>query len=291
MKAVRSTLRLPLISFVTLAILSGCATQRQVKKIVAESNAAMVSPYLNKAGAPQGPGWKEAIAHMDRLIEAQSDQPVLVNHLRVRQAMLLTVHIQDQLALYRWKLVVDTHLTTERDRALHKRSDALVWWYKRATDHNPLSTNDQVKAKDYITTMDESIAGLTTYDLKIYMSTLRAQMALKVHNSTPTQGPDAPDKQKTANALAGDLKVYIDSFSETDRNWVESNRTALASADILFNSITDMRNRIWLDEMIAAYHQEAEDKFGITDANGKVTSLEIDVPWTPAWVTNYASFK
>ena len=108
-----------LLAATALMFAGGCATQRQVSIAVAESNAALVSPFLDRA-QPGGSGdtWKEAVSKLDRLIAAHPAEKTLVNHLKVRQAMLLTVNRQDSLASMRWKDIDPGALKTERDRAL-----------------------------------------------------------------------------------------------------------------------------------------------------------------------------
>ncbi len=62
----------------------------------------------------------------------------LVNHLRVRQAMLLTVNGQYNLAEQRWKDVDGSALTNARDKNLYRNSETIVWWYRRAKIQEPL---------------------------------------------------------------------------------------------------------------------------------------------------------
>ena len=85
-----------------LVMTLACATKNQVKLIVANSNALMVDRYVERVGGKDDEGWEGAVAQIDALIAANPDEKVLINHLRVRQAMLLTIHTQITLARMTW---------------------------------------------------------------------------------------------------------------------------------------------------------------------------------------------
>ena len=127
--------------------LSGCATQQQVKDIVAESNAALVSatllgvpggeaallPYPGTGGDPAGSGnepWLAPCAKIDAFIEAHPDQKVSASALRVRQGILLLSYKQYNLARAAFEMADPKYLTTARDKALYSLRAHLIWWFR-----------------------------------------------------------------------------------------------------------------------------------------------------------------
>lgn len=248
-----------LIGLLLCCTLSGCMTQREVKAIVAETNAAAVSPYLDRPADMQPGNWKEAVGRIDRLIEAHRDQATLVNHLRVRQAMLLTINGADDLARQRWKLVEAKALNSERDEKLHDLHEALIWAYKNLKHHAQVDIND---ANDHLTSFKKKAKKIKDYDLRIFLHTVRAEIALKLANSYD----EDEDRTLVEGLLATELATYIEAFNETDRDWVKNNpQKDLSSA----MTIQDIRRRVWLREIIKLYRDEGEG---------------LNPEWSPKWV-------
>jgi len=246
--------------------LSGCVTQQEVKAIVAETNAAAISPYLDR---PTGTGrqpateWQEAVKRIDRLIEAHPDQATLVNHLRVRQAMLLTVNGQNNLALERWNLVIAEALDSERDKRLHALHEALVWAYKNLKLTAGVDIADASSRLDSFKTKTKDVE---EYDLKIFLHTIRAEIALKLANSYD----EDTDEAIVEDLLAQELEVYIDAFKQADKDWVKDNPTTDLSSAM---TIQDIRRRVWLREIIKLYRAEGDG---------------LSPKWSPPWVdTSY----
>jgi hypothetical protein len=248
--------------------LSGCVTQQQVKAIVAESNAAMVSPSLNIPEGEQGASWKEAVTKIDQLISSHPDQPVLVNHLRVRQAMLLTVNKQDSLAEACWKRIDGSALTTERDAALFANHACLVWWYKRASNAAPLDKQESLQAEGCIQGLSESLDGLETSSIRIFLGTIRVQMDLKLLNSARINTPER--KQAVVQGLTNALEAYVVLFSEEDIQWVRDHWESDVMPEGM--TLTDLRHASWLRQMIREFK-------GFADERG----LDV-VIWKPEWI-------
>jgi hypothetical protein len=257
------------IGIIALFFFSGCVTQQQVKAIVAESNAAMVSTsLLTIPNGEQGETWKDVDNKIDQLIASNPDQPILVNHLRVRQAMLLTVNKQDSLAKVRWGQIDGSALTTERDKALLKNNECLAWWYKRASNADPLDQKERQKTEGYIKNLQESIDGLKSPDIRIYLGTIRAQMDLKLLTSSKI---DTPERRKTVvKGLSDGLERYVNLFSEADAQWAKNNW----ETDIMPEgmTITDLRNASWLRQMIREFKNSAKER-----------NLD-EVVWKPEWI-------
>ena len=256
------------IGILFLVFLSGCVTQQQVKAIVAESNAAMVSPSLNIPEGEQGASWKAAVSKIDQLIASNPDHPFLVNHLRVRQAMLLTVNQRDSLAEACWKRIDGSALRTERDAALFQNHACLVWWYKRASSAAPLDQQERPKAEGFIRDLSESIDGLEAPDVRIYLGTIRVQMELKLLNSARINTPER--RQAVVQGLADALEGYVGLFSEPHTQWVQEHwETDLMPEGM---TITDLRHAAWLRQMIREFKVFADER-----------ALE-EVVWSPAWI-------
>ena len=192
---------LPLLLAGLLALTAGCVTKRAVEEIVGRTNAAMVSPYLDRADGDQPGGADKALAEIDRLIQAYPDNAVLVAHLRVRQAMVLTVQKHSALAEERWKQVSEGELKSERDKALYTSREVLVWAYRRLPVRAPLDANEKAEAKKHFLTLDEALEPVETPDISIYLNTIRAQIALKLANSMDEENEKAEIEKLLAKSL------------------------------------------------------------------------------------------
>jgi|GEM_PF-3224617 len=253
-----------------VSAMAGCTTKQEVARVVAETNAALVSPYLEEPGkAGMTIAWKEPIERIDRLIAQYPDEKKLVNHLRLRQAMLLTVYEQGNLAEERWKAVDGNELTTERDKSLHACWPHLVWWYKRAGIADPLDFQEMEKAEEALGGLDEILAPLAPgSDTKKYLGTIRAQIALKKANDSDVSSSEK--KARVQEFLVDSLRSYVSVFQDKDVEWIRENRIQ-RSGELL--SISDFRYRVWLGEMIKAYRETA-------------SALEMEPPWEPQWIQN-----
>jgi len=259
-----------LLAVFLVSAMAGCATKQEVGRVVAETNAALMSPYLEEPGkAGMTTAWKEPVERIDRLIAQYPDERKLVNHLRLRQAMLLTVYEQGNLAEERWKVVDGNELTTERDKSLHACWPHLVWWYKRAGIADPLDFEEMGKAEEALGGLDETLAPLPAgSDTKKYLGTIRAQIALKKANDSDVSSSEK--KTRVEEFLVDSLRKYASIFQEKDVKWVRENRVQ-RPGELL--SISDFRYRVWLREMIEAYRETA-------------SALEMEPIWEPKWIQN-----
>ena len=292
MKSLRKSVLFYLLIAGTLLLYAGCATQRQVKEIVALSNAAMIAPVIDKAGGEPNDGYQESVSKIDQLIAAYPNQETLVNHLQLRAAMVLTVNQQDSLAKQRWEKVKKDALVSERDKALYSVYKTLVWWYYRAPDPAPLAGNEVTDARKGIDDIDKELASnkLKTRDIIIFLGTIRAQMALKLSNGASV---DTFEQRKSAaHALADDLKSYVDLFAEDDIKWVQANKTNVRNAEDLI--LSALRNRIWLRDLVVEFKLTAEallfkrtaEGEPVTDDQGNVI-LDPEPDWQPDWIKDY----
>ena len=243
---------------------SSCVTQRAVKQAIAESNVAMIAPFLDRPDTTQQVGWQDAIKKIDSLIEANPDNPVLVNQLRLRQAMLLTVNKKDALALQRWNTINVSSLKTQRDKALYETRNSLVWSYKTLPSVGSISS--QV-SNPYIAEIDAAVGKTKSTEVGIYLHTIRAQIQLKVASHLNEEDPD--EAAIATELLSSSLKTFVEAFSADDHKWVQTSNGGDKDLEM---TIGDFRERIWLRDIIRAYLEQAD-----------YSKYEPD--WDPKWIT------
>lgn len=245
-----------------LGVAAACATTRDVERIVAETNAAMVSPFVDIAGASQG-DWQQALAGIDDFIDAHPGNRALVAQLRLRQAMLLTANRKRNLADQYWDLVVPGDLQNERDKSLEAVGRQLSWWYWQAGERAEMQADAAAAADDAVTRLSETIPATEAgSDTRVFLSTIRAQIVVR-------QGRDSLlERPETALPVA--LNAYIESIG-ADSTWISD----LDDLDVTAaRQLKAFRYRIWLRELIGSYKRAATDLE--LDAN--------DVDWKPDWV-------
>jgi len=254
-----------LVVLLLTAWISGCVTTSDVREAVATTNAAMVSPALDPPGNQASGAWEDPVAQIDRIIQNNPGETTLVNHLRLRQAMLLTVFEQGNLAAERWKQINPSALKTERDRSLYENRDALVWWYRRAPSLEPLDNQEKERANEYVSQLTSSIAEITNEEVKGYLGTIRAQMDLRLANDADVS-TDALEQQ-VSDEMANDLEAYVEVFSPEVGAWVRDNPAIDVSEGV---NISDLRQRILLRQMIKEF-RETSERLGLSPG------------WRPAW--------
>lgn len=262
-------LLLPLLLAGALLFAAGCATERRVNSIVAQSNAAMIPQVLRTPGESTE-GWQTAVEQINQLIAAQKNQPVIVNQLRLRAAMLLTVNNQGSLATEEWQKIDRGSLQTERDRALFDNATTLVWWYGRSTSPSPLAGAEVTRAQSGISNLTATLSSLKAPEIKIYLGTIRAGMGLKLSNDAAVN--TTAQQAAVAAALANDLKAYVDLFSAADVAWVRANKSTKSAPQD--KQLSTLRNRIWLRELIKEYKITA-------------TNQGLKPQWSPDWIASF----
>lgn len=252
------------VALVTLMAISVGCFQREVREIVATSHLDMLTPYLQNPREEPGAGWKDTIARIDGLIESKPEEKVLVNHLRVRQAMLLTVNQKDKLAQLRWKTVEKEHLKSARDLTLLALHETLVWAYVSLRDAGAI---DESTRNQHVRFLDDALQGDLETPFKIYLHTIRAQIELKYTDNLDEE--DEADRVELAAVLANGLKTYVNEFSDDEAEWVRANGLRTNFDDEML--LQDFRHRVWLRAMIRAYRDQARNR-------------EVDPAWIPSWV-------
>ncbi len=134
--------------------LTGCVTYRQVKQIVADSNAAMlahqldgdVDPIITADGNQSDNAFEGASARIESFIAAHPEQKTTAAALRIRQAMLFLSAGKPELAQAAFGATDTNFLFTARDQTLAAMSPHLVWWFP-AADKNANWGDDDRKTK------------------------------------------------------------------------------------------------------------------------------------------------
>ncbi|HYG25240.1 MAG TPA: hypothetical protein VEH04_20920 [Verrucomicrobiae bacterium] len=202
-------LMLPLIA--ALSATSGCATRKQVADIVAHSNAAMLGGHVGlpdpRAGAPAT--WQTETARIDNFIAAHPGQPAIAAALRVRQALLFLSHGQFSLAKGTFNEVAESDLHTDRDKALKRCQQTLLWWFANSTN-DTWSVRDQAASREALDALrleQERLA--SSPEIRDYLAEMRAWIGL----ATARQ---ATSPELARRALEDALNVYGETFGVDD---------------------------------------------------------------------------
>lgn len=231
-----------------VAVASGCVTQQQVRDIVAESNAALVTatimgadsagptfpPYAGLGKDPaksEDEPWMVPSGRIDAFIEAHPDQKVAASALRVSQAMLLLAHEQYNLARAAFSMVEPQYLTTARDKALYNLHSHLIWWFRvsRAPTMSLSEFREADKALDALQL--EIITLHESGGIRDYLAEMRAWIALSsAHRIT--------NKDRARAYLEDGINEYAKIFTAEDLNAL---KVATEPSD--WNASTEVRRR------------------------------------------------
>ncbi len=195
----------------------GClATRGEVRRIVTSSNLALAEAggALPASEASTG-SWEAEVARIDRLIAANEGSDVLVHTLRLRQALVLTVHGRGALAEATFDLVDRGFLQTTRDRALYDGRDALVWWFGVA---KPLGAGELTAARRHLGALATVVDGLPrSSGTGDYLAEIRAWIAVQTARSLPEARAT-----EAAELLSGGLGLYAARFDPADLAWMRA---------------------------------------------------------------------
>ena len=272
MKTIKNIL---VISVILLTIVS-CVTQREVKEIVATSNAALVDmPGLPQAdgGAVDEAKLKAAIERIETVIAAHPDQTELVNTLRVRQAMMLTVANKPKAAEIVWSQVVKP--PGQRDAALYELQEELVWWFAAAKN---FKDEDISIGNAYLGNIDNVCDPLPKRsNIRDYLETMRTSIGFAIAKKTNTQltdeGKRRIKKKEVAGQMVAHMKRYAEQYDEDDQTWIVSNWTDTETFPDVQVSV--LRARVELRRLMIEYFKLTKRK--------KLEEFEA-VIWQPEWV-------
>ena len=276
-------------------LVSSCATSKDVRTAVAESNALMATADLAYPSSTGGEDWQNAVGRIDTLIAQNADQQVLVATLRTRQALLLTAFRQDALAREAWKQVDKTQLKTDRDRAFYLLSDELIWWFKFGPSDGTLANKDwkarlgppdgaaaQPSAQLSDLAFDEE-STVERFDMvcdtlpvgsdaRLYLEVMRANIIVRALNDAQVQ--EIEDRDTLARYAVRSVERLAIAFDPAGQQWLKNN---FASADLpedaklmsMLRSLSEARNVIQ-----ETRRQASEQELTITR-------------WRPDWVNEF----
>ncbi len=194
---------------VGLALVAGCASTRQVREIIATSNAAALQATLGISDFGGASSGTNAVQAIDQFIAAHPDQLKTVAALRLRQAMLLVTQRRFNLAQAAFNEVKPEHLVTARDLALVRLREDLLWYYRHSTD-NPVDAvrGDRALAafQKVISELDESTrkGAVENEEIRDRLAELRVQLALSIARAFPP----LPMRQRVEQAINDYSRIF-----------------------------------------------------------------------------------
>ncbi len=238
-----------LLLLITLAIAcNSCLTAAKIKTIVAESNMASINSILTVDPA-NGNRWLESYNKLEEQISINKNQAVLVDQLRLRQAILLTVNKKKALATRKWSEISASNLPSSRDRTLYSHRNFLVWWYARAGNNSNLD-NDVEKFEPYLKSLRASIRDKNTDPtLKKYLGILKAQVTFKRNSKLITNTPELRSEAKTT--IQNDYNDLLAAFSTSDIELLNKNK--INGLNIEASNIAEVRYLFFLQDMATKY--------------------------------------
>ena len=192
----------------------GCATQRQVKEIINESNMASLSAELGLGsedpGKPAGGGdsWKQASAKIEAFIAAHPENKTTIAVLRVRQAMMLLNNKQYHLAKAAFdEAKLEDLRASSRDRSLKRLDKDLLWWYPTAGGTLPRNEfSIASNALAHVTAVWSDLKAAEDEGIRDWLAALRAWIGLKMAN-------DADADVFGTNVVRGFLEDAINTYA------------------------------------------------------------------------------
>lgn len=246
-----STKAAVLVSAAALALVIGCATQREVEDIVARANFASIAPEIGLAAEPSGrpgapaPDWPAASARIEQFIAAHPDNPATIAALRLRQATLLLQNKQWHLASNSFAQAERKHLHSARDRAINDLSGSFLWWYAVAGSPEGIEVNEGTNALARISRQWSGLKDPRDEGVRDFLGAMRAWIGLRMANDA--RGGDAvnffTNSLNTYSAMlpAGETATWL-----TGTNWPPGNikpETATSGA---------WRRRFRVEDVLAA---------------------------------------
>jgi hypothetical protein len=234
-----------------LAVTAGCVATREVKEIVARSNAAMISNGSLAQANQSKPAWEAEVARIEAFIENHPDADVTNAALRVREGMLLAIHKQDAYAAQAFAQVKDRgSLVSARDRALYDLHPHIIWWF-RVSDTR-FSEGDYAAASDALaafkTACDRPDAPSAGSGARMYLEEMRAWIALAYAN-------ELTDLKLKRSAFLDSLDRYADQFTADDIKWLRNN-ASLKAKDVPF---VVLKRRLRAHAVVKRYREVGQE--------------------------------
>lgn len=225
----------------TLA-LTGCVTQQQVQRIVADSNAQLLASQfpepqlLPKPGEPAG---DDVSRRIDEFIAAHPDQKTLNGSLRVRQAIIYLDRKQYNLAEAAFNAAKAYQpLPGARDDALVNVRESLVWWYENSGggSFDEVQMGHATGARKAFN--EEARKRASSPDIRDFLAETGAWVGLKHFDSVTTSGEQKLLMEQTINDYAfvlgaEDLKWLCNPGPMTDQVDMQTVRRRVRAETVL----------------------------------------------------------
>jgi len=251
----RPTIRPMIVRFEIVALAftlcAGCATTKQVKSIVAESNAAMLATELPDLGFGGSPATKQVdtktvAAKIDAFIAGHPDQKVAASALRVRQGVMYIASGQYELA--HAAFADATELKTDRDKALKALEDPMIWWWQHAAVDYWLKPPLKTAARNNLEEFDKVIPKLNgSPEVRDRLAEMRFAMALHL-------AKDLQISEGMKTVFVDALNRYGAIFTANDITNLKSGKRSLKSAVV---STADKRC-VWSLQLIPSAKEVAK---------------------------------
>lgn len=181
-----------------LLLLPACVDYARVARIVEESNGTLMVAEIDRetgwrALSSEVPGdvqlpattsdldarRADTIARIDEYAARHPDQPVVVNALRMRKAFLLLASGRPNLARLAFQEVDPGALRNERDLALHRAHETLVWWWTVAPIREPARCPPDPEFEEHARRLRTLVCELPPSPARSYLGLVRALLVLK----------------------------------------------------------------------------------------------------------------
>lgn len=233
---------------VLVLLLAGCATEAQVKKIVADSNATLLAsrfpdPQLTTPG--ERTGEQDPAAQIEDFIAQHPDQKALNGALRVRQAIVFLRRREYNRADAAFKAAKDLGTSTARDQALVAVHESLIWWYENASAGR-VDVSRAASARKAL--IDEARNRKDSPDIRDFLAEGSAWVGLMQFASTKTT---VAEQRQVMEQTINDYAFILD---QDDLNWLCKPPVKVEGTDLS----PAMRRRVRAEALLrqsAAYSQ------------------------------------
>jgi hypothetical protein len=199
-----------------MLLLAGCATEVQVKQIVAHSNASLLASRLPDSQLlvrPEDAKDDDATRGIEEFIAAHPDQKTLNGSLRVRQAIIYLNRRQYNLADAAFKEAEKLGPPTSRDQALIAIHPSLIWWHENNAPGKPLlSSQRESAAVARRAFVDEAMKRAASPDIRDFLAEVSVWIGLLQFASVK-----GSEQKQVMEQTVND---YAFIFDEEDLKWL-----------------------------------------------------------------------
>jgi len=255
--------------------LASCVTTRQVEEIVKESNRTLFQSIdaeivnssaglinsidsrtvngeaglITSSEPRSGDAWKVEVERIESFISEHAEQKPMINALRLRQAWVLTVYRQDNLAEAAYDLIDASELHTDRDRAIYQLRNELIWRFMLTGNIRSVE-----RAKMAMHRFDETNDGLPPgSEIRQYLEEMRAWISYMLTNARD-------DRNEMKSYLEDGLNRLADSIPDDDLKWLAEYKGKMTENDLQnMESLRLFRVRLRAIEVTRKYLDRKEN--------------------------------